>query len=83
MPAPAPAAPAPEPPAPVVAPPSWVERVITPPAITKQFAVTPPTDIASPLWGIGGLLLIPIAGAALGYRQARAAQAAERIRSRI
>jgi len=32
------------------------------------------------MWGLAGLLLIPAAGAALGYRQARAAHAAERLR---
>jgi hypothetical protein len=38
------------------------------------------TDWSNPLWGLAGLLLIPAVAAALGYRQARAAQAAVRLR---
>ncbi|KUI00037.1 hypothetical protein [Mycobacterium sp. IS-3022] len=85
-PAPAPAEPAPPPP-PVPPPPpppppapAWVHRVATPPASARQFVVAPGAGSTDPLWGIAGLLLIPAAGAVLGYRQARAAQAAERIR---
>ena len=36
--------------------------------------VAPTAGVADPLWGVAGLLLIPAAGAILGYRQARAAQ---------
>jgi hypothetical protein len=39
--------------------------------------VAPATDWTDPLFGLAGLLLIPAAGAALGYRQAKAAQASE------
>lgn len=71
-PAPAPPPPPPPPPAPE---PSWADRIYTPPSMPKQLAVTPAADWAEPLWGIAGLLLIPAAGAVLGYRQAKAAKA--------
>jgi hypothetical protein len=70
--------PPPAPPAPAP-PPSWVHRIATQPAPTKQFGVAPAADLTDPLWGVAGLLLIPAAGAVLGYRQARAAQAVERM----
>lgn len=69
---PPPLVPAPPAPAPL-------DRVGTPPAVVGQFVVAPGAGTNDPLWGLAGLLLIPVAGAALGYRQARAAQAAERI----
>jgi hypothetical protein len=72
--------PLPPPPPPAIAPPdpSWVDRIYSPPVVAKQLAVTPTADLSDPMWGIAGLLLIPAAGAVLGYRQARAAsQAAE------
>jgi hypothetical protein len=75
-PAPAPPPP-PPPPAPVA--PSLIDRIATPPSLPKQLGVAPASDWSDPLWGIAGLLLIPAAGAALGYRQARAAHAAERL----
>jgi hypothetical protein len=85
--APAPAAPAPAPPPPPplptaapVPPPSWVDRISAPLAPTKQLSVAPAADWSDPLWGVAGLLLIPAAGAALGYRQARATQMADRLR---
>jgi hypothetical protein len=71
-------APAPPPPPPPPAPapePSWVDR-ISPPSMPKQLGVAPASNVTDPLWGIAGLLLIPVAGAVLGYRQARASQAA-------
>jgi hypothetical protein len=75
-----PAPPPPPPPPPAPAPPSsWVDRIATPPVPTKQLGVAPAADWSDPLWGIAGLLLIPAAGAALGYRQARAAQAVDRL----
>jgi hypothetical protein len=81
-PAPQPApAPPPPPPPPAPAPPSsWVEVISTPPVLTQQLGVSSAVDWTGPLWGIAGLLLIPAAGAALGYRQARAAHAAEKLR---
>ena len=75
-PEPAPAPPPPPPPPPPPAPePSWADRIYTPPAMPKQLAVTPTADWTEPLWGVAGLLLIPTAGAMLGYRQAKAAKA--------
>lgn len=70
--------PPPPPPAPPVQSPSWTERIATPPTVARQFVVAPAAELTEPLWGIAGLLLIPAAGAVLGYRQARAAQSAER-----
>lgn len=74
--------PAPQPPPPPAPPPppSWVHRIATHPAPTKQLGVAPAADLSDPLWGVAGLLLIPAAGAVLGYRQARAAQAVEKLR---
>lgn len=84
---PAPAAPAPVPrPAPPVqtSPPvssvlSWTDLLVVAPVVPPQLSVAPTADSIDPLWGVAGLLLIPAAGAAVGYRQARAAQAAERL----
>ncbi len=81
--APAPPLPLPLPPAAPVAavaataPPSWVVRIAVPTAAPQLVGVAP-AGWADPLFGLTGLLLIPIAGAALGYRQARAAQHAKR-----
>ena len=77
--APPPAMP-PPPAAPVVTPPSRVSPKPESPILTHQLGVAPAADWSNPLWGLAGLLLIPVAGAALGYRQARAAHAAERLR---
>ena len=75
-PEPAPAPPPPPPPPPPPAPdPSGADRLSLPRAVPKELSVAPAADWAEPLWGIAGLLLIPAAGAVLGYRQARAAQA--------
>jgi hypothetical protein len=79
-PPPAEAPPPPPPPAPAAPAPSWVDRIATPPAVARQFVVAPAAERTEPMWGIAGLLLIPAAGAALGYRQARAAQSADRLR---
>jgi hypothetical protein len=54
-------------------------RIGAPTAAPQHVAVAP-AGWADPLFGLTGLLLIPIAGAALGYRQARAAQHAKRFR---
>jgi hypothetical protein len=62
------------------APRSWSDRLSEPPGMSKQLGISASTDLHGPLWGIAGLLLIPAAGAALGYRQARATQSAERLR---
>lgn len=84
----APAPPLPLPPAapaaPVAAtsPPSWVVRIGAPTAAPQLVGVAP-ADWADPLFGLTGLLLIPIAGAALGYRQARAAQHAKKFRQAL
>lgn len=75
---PAPAPPPPPPPPPAVES-SWVDQFATPSVLPKQLAVAPAADWAGPLWGIAGLLLIPAAGAVLGYRQALAAHAVERL----
>ncbi|VEG43440.1 Uncharacterised protein [Mycolicibacterium flavescens] len=78
--APVPAQPIPTTPlSPAPRAPAVLDPVDTPPAVVRQFVVAPGAGTSDPLWGLAGLLLIPVAGAALGYRQARAAQAAERI----
>ncbi|MGZ5394489.1 MAG: hypothetical protein ACXWEI_03165 [Mycobacterium sp.] len=79
---PAPAAPPPAPPPQAPAPPpSWVvKRLPAAPVLTQQLGVSQEADWSDPLWGLTGLLLIPAAGAILGYRQARAAHAADRLR---
>ena len=46
------------------------------PPIIRQLIVAPAAGVSDPLFGLAGLLLIPIAGAILGYRQARGAHAA-------
>jgi hypothetical protein len=78
--APAPEAappPPPPPPPPVVAPPppSLVKKLVSPPATPK---LTGARSGLAPdaLFGLAGLVLIPAAGAYLGYRQAKGARAA-------
>jgi hypothetical protein len=71
--------PAPPPPPPAtevvdIAPAPRTDRTPRPPVI-RQLIVAPAAELTDPLWGVAGLLLIPAAGAVLGYRQARAAQA--------
>lgn len=84
VPQPPPAAPAPAPLPPPQAPappPSWMlKRLPAAPVLTQQLGVSQESDWSDPLWGLTGLLLIPAAGAILGYRQARAAHAADRLR---
>lgn len=75
-------------PAPVPAPPPPPQVIavpLNPPAIepspqqhgfVEQLVAEPTGGLADPLWGVAGLLLIPAAGAIVGYRQARAAQSA-------
>jgi hypothetical protein len=75
--APEPATSPPLPPPVITTPaPSWADRIYLPPGAPQQLGVTQAADLTDPLWGFAGLLLIPMAGAVLGYRQARAAQAA-------
>ncbi|MGE2690613.1 hypothetical protein, partial [Mycolicibacterium pulveris] len=62
-------------------PPRWLHHFSAPPAMPSHLPVAPTTEWKS-LWGLVGLLLIPAAGAALGYRQARAAQTADRLHRR-
>jgi hypothetical protein len=61
-----------------LAPPPSTNRAPKPPAV-RQLMVAPAAELADPLWGVAGLLLIPAAGAILGYRQARATQAAAKL----
>ncbi|WP_099040144.1 hypothetical protein [Mycobacterium neglectum] len=83
-----PPAPVASPPAPLPAlefrapapPPSFVTPLPSAPVLTQQLGVSQEADWSDPLWGLTGLLLIPAAGAILGYRQARAAHAADRLR---
>jgi hypothetical protein len=74
------AEPAPPPPPPAtavvdIAPAPRVDRTPKPPII-RQLIVAPAAGVSDPLFGLAGLLLIPVAGAILGYRQARGAHAA-------
>lgn len=71
-------APPPPPPQVITVPlnPPTVNPVREHPGVVQQLVVAPTAGIADPLWGVAGLLLIPAAGAILGYRQARGAHAA-------
>jgi hypothetical protein len=74
------AEPAPPPPPPAtavvdIAPAPRADRTPKPPII-RQLIVAPAAGVSDPLFGLAGLLLIPVAGAILGYRQARGAHAA-------
>ncbi|MDT5280468.1 MAG: hypothetical protein QOJ20_1663 [Mycobacterium sp.] len=74
--APEPAPPPPPPTAVVdILPAPRTDRTPKPPII-RQLVVAPAAGVSDPLFGLAGLLLIPVAGAILGYRHARAAQAA-------
>jgi hypothetical protein len=78
---------APEPAPPPPPPPSIVVVDISPPPtdrapkppIIRQLIVAPAAELTDPMWGVAGLLLIPAAGAILGYRQARGAQAVAKL----
>jgi hypothetical protein len=61
-------------------PPAFVNPLPSAPVLTQQLGVSQDADWSDPLWGLTGLLLIPAAGAILGYRQARAAHAADGLR---
>ncbi|HZN81318.1 MAG TPA: hypothetical protein VFC01_16755, partial [Mycobacterium sp.] len=56
--------------------PPTVRPVRIQPGVVEQLVVAPTSGVGEPLWGVAGLLLIPAAGAILGYRQARGAHAA-------
>jgi hypothetical protein len=78
--APEPAPPPPPPPSTEVvdiAPAPKTDR--TPKPVIRQLIVAPAAELTDPLWGVAGLLLIPAAGAVLGYRQARANQAVAKL----
>jgi hypothetical protein len=77
------AEPPPPPPPPAIAvvdiaPPPSTNRTPKPPVI-RQLIVAPAAELTGPMWGVAGLLLIPAAGAILGYRQARAAEAVAKL----
>jgi hypothetical protein len=61
-----------------IAPPPTTNRTPKPPVI-RQLMVAPAAELTGPMWGVAGLLLIPAAGAILGYRQARAAEAVAKL----
>jgi hypothetical protein len=71
-------APPPPPPEVITVPlnPPTVSPVRVQPGVVRQLVVAPTSGVGDPLWGVAGLLLIPAAGAILGYRQARAAHSA-------
>ena len=80
---------APEP-APPPPPPEVITVPLNPPTVNpvrvqtrvvQQLVVAPTAGLGDPLWGVAGLLLIPAAGAILGYRQERAAKAAAQLGS--
>ncbi len=78
----APEAPAPPPPPQVITVPlnpPTVSPAPPHPGMVQQLVVAPTAGIADPIWGVAGLLLIPAAGAILGYRQARGAHAASEL----
>jgi hypothetical protein len=76
--APEPAPPPPPSPQVITVPlhPPTVSPVTPHRGVVRQLVVAPTAGIVDPLWGVAGLLLIPAAGAILGYRQARGAHAA-------
>jgi hypothetical protein len=82
--APEPALPPPPPPPATevvdISPGPRVDRTPKPPVI-RQLIVAPAAELTDPMWGVAGLLLIPTAGAILGYRQARGAQAVAKLGS--
>jgi hypothetical protein len=71
---PSPAAAPPPEPAPAPPLPSEPEPMLR--TVETLWAVAEPTRPDGTVWGIAGLVLAPIAGAWLGYRQARASKAA-------
>jgi hypothetical protein len=61
-----------------IAPPPSTNHTPRSPVI-RQLIVAPAAELTDPIWGVAGLLLIPAAGAILGYRQARGAHAASEL----
>ena len=61
---------------PVPPPPPPVERIQPPRPVFEKMGTAKTDTTTDPLFGLAGLILIPAVGAALGYRQARAAQTA-------
>jgi hypothetical protein len=61
-------------PPPLPPPPSPVERIQPPRLVFGDMGTAKSDTTTDPFFGLAGLLLIPAIGAALGYRQARAAQ---------
>jgi hypothetical protein len=51
-----------------------VERIQPPRLVVGELGTAKIDTTTDPLFGLTGLILIPMVGAALGYRQARAAQ---------
>jgi hypothetical protein len=72
--------PPPPPPPPVIAPTPPANQRSHEPRVIQQLVVAPMSALHDPFFGVAGLLLIPATGAILGYRQARAAQDAEKLR---
>jgi hypothetical protein len=84
---------------PVVVPAADVPAAVTPPAppaltplqaptivprtMTPRLTPTEPASSVSSLWGLAGLILAPLAGVLLGYRQARANKAAAGLKSAL
>ena len=60
--------------APVPPPLPPVDRIQPPRLVVEEMGRATADTTADPLFGLAGLILIPAVGAALGYRQARAAQ---------
>ncbi|GAC1650026.1 MAG: hypothetical protein NVS4B6_25410 [Mycobacterium sp.] len=77
-PGPAPAPAPPPPPQVITVPlnPPTIKPIREQHGVVEQLVTEPTGGLAGPLWGVAGLVLIPAAGAILGYRQARAAQSA-------
>jgi hypothetical protein len=71
--------PPPPPPPPVFAPTPAPAGHVHDPRVIQQLVVAPTAALHDPFFGLAGLLLIPAAGAILGYRQARAAQHADKL----
>lgn len=65
------------PPPPSIPGPSAPTDRVHPQRLIPPLGIAPSLNWTDPLWGLAGLIVIPAAGAVLGYRQAKAARAAE------